>query len=76
MEVSRRIVTATGARRLQDHAERYMDSFVPWVKSHGGWVRDDLRWTLLPGPRARPGFTSALLPFLGERGGLGGARGV
>uniref|UniRef100_A0A3B3DK18 BCL2 like 12 n=1 Tax=Oryzias melastigma TaxID=30732 RepID=A0A3B3DK18_ORYME len=39
MEVSRRIVTATGAQRTQGYAERYMETFVPWVKQHGGWVR-------------------------------------
>ncbi|KAI3360293.1 hypothetical protein L3Q82_014596, partial [Scortum barcoo] len=38
MEVSRRIVTATGA--MQGYAECYMETFVPWVKSHGGWVSD------------------------------------
>uniref|UniRef100_A0A147B0X6 BCL2 like 12 n=2 Tax=Fundulus heteroclitus TaxID=8078 RepID=A0A147B0X6_FUNHE len=37
MEVYRRMVTATGTQRLNGHAERYMDNFVPWVKSHGGW---------------------------------------
>ncbi|XP_037834547.1 bcl-2-like protein 12 isoform X2 [Kryptolebias marmoratus] len=37
MEVSRRIVTATGAQRTKGYAERYMESFAPWVKSHGGW---------------------------------------
>ncbi|KAM4716399.1 bcl-2-like protein 12 [Anableps anableps] len=37
MEVSRRIVTATGTQRMEGFAERYMDNFVPWVKSHGGW---------------------------------------
>ncbi|KAF7198687.1 protein BNIP5 isoform X1 [Nothobranchius furzeri] len=37
MEVSRRIVTATGTQRMEGFAERYMQSFVPWVKSHGGW---------------------------------------
>ncbi|XP_026180372.1 uncharacterized protein bcl2l12 [Mastacembelus armatus] len=37
MEVSRRIVTATGAQRMQGYAECYMETFVPWVKSHGGW---------------------------------------
>lgn len=38
MEVSRRIVTATGAQRMQGNAECYMETFAPWVKSHGGWV--------------------------------------
>ncbi|CAG5898995.1 unnamed protein product [Menidia menidia] len=38
MEASRRIVTATGAQRLQGHALHYMETFVPWVKSHGGWA--------------------------------------
>lgn len=38
MEVSRRIVTATGAQRMQGYAECYMETFAPWVKSHGGWV--------------------------------------
>ncbi|XP_067333472.1 DNA ligase 1 isoform X1 [Channa argus] len=37
MEVSRRIVTATGTQRIQGYAECYMETFVPWVKSHGGW---------------------------------------
>ncbi|XP_010865220.1 bcl-2-like protein 12 isoform X2 [Esox lucius] len=37
MEVSRRMVTATGTQRMQGYAERYMENFVPWVKSQGGW---------------------------------------
>lgn len=37
MEVSRRIVTATGAQRMQGYAECYMENFAPWVKKHGGW---------------------------------------
>ncbi|XP_017161701.1 bcl-2-like protein 12 [Poecilia reticulata] len=37
MEVSRRMVTATGMQRIEGFAERYMDNFIPWVKSHGGW---------------------------------------
>ncbi|RVE68947.1 hypothetical protein OJAV_G00072760 [Oryzias javanicus] len=37
MEVSRRIATATGTQRTQGYAERYMETFVPWVKQHGGW---------------------------------------
>ncbi|XP_011476972.1 uncharacterized protein LOC101175166 isoform X2 [Oryzias latipes] len=37
MEVSRRIVTATGTQRTQGYAERYMETFVPWIKQHGGW---------------------------------------
>lgn len=37
MEASRRVVTATGVQRLTGFAERYMESFAPWVKSHGGW---------------------------------------
>ncbi|GAA6232664.1 putative uncharacterized protein DDB_G0271982 isoform X1 [Lates japonicus] len=37
MEVSRRIVTATGAVRMQGYAECYMETFAPWVKSQGGW---------------------------------------
>ncbi|CAB1341375.1 unnamed protein product [Coregonus sp. 'balchen'] len=37
MEVSRRVVTATGTQRMQGYAERYMENFAPWVKSHGGW---------------------------------------
>ncbi|XP_030649089.1 bcl-2-like protein 12 [Chanos chanos] len=38
MEVSRRVVTATGTpQRLQGYAERYMENFAPWVKSQGGW---------------------------------------
>lgn len=41
MEVSRRIVTATGAVRMQGYAECYMENFAPWVKSHGGWVSGD-----------------------------------
>lgn len=40
MEVSRRIVTATGAHRMQGYAECYMETFAPWVKSQGGWVSD------------------------------------
>jgi len=36
--VSRRVVTATGVQRLTGYAERYMESFAPWVRSHGGWV--------------------------------------
>lgn len=38
MDVSRRVVTATGVQRLTGYAERYMESFAPWVRSHGGWV--------------------------------------
>ncbi|XP_040919317.1 uncharacterized protein bcl2l12 [Toxotes jaculatrix] len=37
MEVSRRIVTATGTTHMQGYAECYMENFAPWVKSHGGW---------------------------------------
>ncbi|KAJ8251101.1 hypothetical protein GJAV_G00217260 [Gymnothorax javanicus] len=37
MEVSRRVVTATGTQRIRGYAEHYMEKFVPWVKSHGGW---------------------------------------
>ncbi|XP_071357604.1 uncharacterized protein bcl2l12 isoform X2 [Trachinotus anak] len=37
MEVSRRIVTATGTVRMQGYAECYMETFAPWVKSQGGW---------------------------------------
>ncbi|XP_061701680.1 DNA ligase 1 isoform X2 [Syngnathoides biaculeatus] len=37
MEVSRRIVTATGVHRIQGYAECYMETFAPWVKSQGGW---------------------------------------
>ncbi|CAK6979122.1 uncharacterized protein bcl2l12 isoform X4 [Scomber scombrus] len=37
MEVSRRIVTATGTQRMQGYAECYMETFAPWVKSQGGW---------------------------------------
>ncbi|XP_038164353.1 uncharacterized protein bcl2l12 [Cyprinodon tularosa] len=37
MDMSRRIVTATGTQRMRENAERYMNTFVPWVKSHGGW---------------------------------------
>uniref|UniRef100_A0A3B3ZYW4 Uncharacterized protein n=1 Tax=Periophthalmus magnuspinnatus TaxID=409849 RepID=A0A3B3ZYW4_9GOBI len=39
MEVSRRIVTATGTQRMQGYAECYMENFAPWVKRQGGWVR-------------------------------------
>lgn len=38
MEVSRRVVTATGIQRMKGYAERYMDNFAGWVKSQGGWV--------------------------------------
>ncbi|XP_035471252.1 uncharacterized protein bcl2l12 isoform X2 [Scophthalmus maximus] len=41
MEVSRRIVTATGTMRMQGYAECYMETFAPWVKSHGGWENVD-----------------------------------
>ncbi|XP_057717459.1 apoptosis facilitator Bcl-2-like protein 14 isoform X2 [Corythoichthys intestinalis] len=37
MEVSRRIVTATGVHRMQGYAECYMENFAPWLKSRGGW---------------------------------------
>ncbi|XP_069033791.1 uncharacterized protein bcl2l12 [Embiotoca jacksoni] len=37
MEVSRRIVTATGTQRIQGYAECYMETFAPWIKSQGGW---------------------------------------
>uniref|UniRef100_A0A8C5GA07 Uncharacterized protein n=1 Tax=Gouania willdenowi TaxID=441366 RepID=A0A8C5GA07_GOUWI len=37
MEVSRRIVTATGTQRMQGYAECYMETFAPWVKHNGGW---------------------------------------
>lgn len=37
MEASRRVVTATGAHRLTGYAEKYMESFAPWLRSHGGW---------------------------------------
>ncbi|XP_067238126.1 neurofilament heavy polypeptide isoform X2 [Chanodichthys erythropterus] len=37
MDVSRRVVTATGVQRLTGYAERYMENFAPWVRSHGGW---------------------------------------
>ncbi|KAM4530907.1 uncharacterized protein bcl2l12 isoform 1-T1 [Odontesthes bonariensis] len=37
MEASRRIVTATGIQRMQGFAQHYMENFVPWVRSHGGW---------------------------------------
>lgn len=40
MEVSRRIVTATGVHRMQGYAECYMETFAPWLKSQGGWVSD------------------------------------
>ncbi|XP_068605975.1 bcl-2-like protein 12 [Brachionichthys hirsutus] len=39
MEVSRRIVTATGTHRMQGYAECYMENFAPWVKNHGGWEK-------------------------------------
>ncbi|KAG7505110.1 hypothetical protein JOB18_023937 [Solea senegalensis] len=42
MEVSRRIVTATGAVRMQGFAECYMETFAPWVKGHGGWENVEL----------------------------------
>lgn len=38
MEVSRRLVTATGIQRLKGYTESYMDTFSPWIKSQGGWV--------------------------------------
>ncbi|XP_041858734.1 uncharacterized protein bcl2l12 [Melanotaenia boesemani] len=37
MEVSRRMVTASGTNRIQGFAEHYMNTFASWVKSHGGW---------------------------------------
>ncbi|XP_026871466.2 bcl-2-like protein 12 [Electrophorus electricus] len=38
MEMTRRVVTATGVtQRVEGYAERYMESFAPWVKNHGGW---------------------------------------
>ncbi|KAL4617824.1 hypothetical protein GN956_G20442 [Arapaima gigas] len=37
MEVSRCVITATGAQRMRGYAERYMQTFAPWVQSHGGW---------------------------------------
>ncbi|KAM9784415.1 uncharacterized protein bcl2l12 [Syngnathus typhle] len=37
MELSRRIVTATGVHRMQGYAECYMETFAPWLKSQGGW---------------------------------------
>ncbi|KAF5888740.1 bcl-2-like protein 12, partial [Clarias magur] len=38
MEMTRRVVTATGAtQRVEGFAERYMETFTPWVKSQGGW---------------------------------------
>ncbi|XP_063047142.1 uncharacterized protein bcl2l12 [Engraulis encrasicolus] len=38
MEASRRVLTATGERqRMRGYAEKYMERFAPWVKSHGGW---------------------------------------
>ncbi|KAI4872620.1 hypothetical protein NFI96_024583 [Prochilodus magdalenae] len=38
MEMTRRVVTATGVpQRVEGYAERYMENFAPWVKSHGGW---------------------------------------
>ncbi|KAL7860812.1 hypothetical protein AOLI_G00171610 [Acnodon oligacanthus] len=38
MLVTRRVVTATGVpQRVEGFAERYMENFAPWVKSHGGW---------------------------------------
>ncbi|XP_077474097.1 uncharacterized protein bcl2l12 [Stigmatopora argus] len=37
MEVSKRIVTATGVHRMQGYAECYMETFTPWLKSRGGW---------------------------------------
>ncbi|XP_029364482.1 uncharacterized protein bcl2l12 isoform X2 [Echeneis naucrates] len=38
MDVSRRIVTATGAVRMQGYVECYMETFAPWVKRQGGWI--------------------------------------
>ncbi|XP_061740209.1 uncharacterized protein bcl2l12 isoform X2 [Nerophis ophidion] len=37
MKVSRQIVTATGAQRMQVFAQNYMENFAPWVKHQGGW---------------------------------------
>ncbi|KAG9349979.1 hypothetical protein JZ751_026332, partial [Albula glossodonta] len=37
MEVSRRVVTATGTQRMRGFAEQYMQNFAPWVQSQGGW---------------------------------------
>ncbi|XP_018592413.1 uncharacterized protein LOC108925134 [Scleropages formosus] len=37
MEVSRRVITATGTQRMWGYAERYMQNFAPWVQSQGGW---------------------------------------
>ncbi|KAK5606419.1 hypothetical protein CRENBAI_021467 [Crenichthys baileyi] len=46
MEMSRRIVTATGTQRMEGYAERYMENFIPWVKSHGGWGKVlNIDWT-------------------------------
>ncbi|KPP70967.1 apoptosis facilitator Bcl-2-like protein 14-like [Scleropages formosus] len=39
MELSRRVITATGAQRMLGYAEEYMKNFTPWVKSQGGWER-------------------------------------
>ncbi|XP_047215714.1 bcl-2-like protein 12 [Girardinichthys multiradiatus] len=39
MELTRRMVTATGTQRLEGYAVRYMDNFVPWIKSNGGWEK-------------------------------------
>uniref|UniRef100_A0A096MCY3 BCL2 like 12 n=1 Tax=Poecilia formosa TaxID=48698 RepID=A0A096MCY3_POEFO len=47
MEVSRRMVTATGTQRIEGYAERYMDNFIPWVKSHGGWVSGPIQVHLI-----------------------------
>ena len=41
MEVTRRIMAATGITCMQDYAECYMETtFAPWIKSLGGWVSD------------------------------------
>ncbi|KAJ8399965.1 hypothetical protein AAFF_G00406950 [Aldrovandia affinis] len=37
MEVSRRVITATGTQRMRGFAEQYMQNFAPWVQSQGGW---------------------------------------
>ncbi|KAL4658328.1 hypothetical protein GN956_G3045 [Arapaima gigas] len=39
MEMSRRVITATGAQRMLGYAQQYMENFTPWVKSQGGWER-------------------------------------
>ncbi|XP_036402587.1 apoptosis facilitator Bcl-2-like protein 14 [Megalops cyprinoides] len=39
MEVSRRVITATGTQRMRGFAEQYMQNFAPWVQRQGGWEK-------------------------------------